>query len=586
MATKDEPSYADLVYEVCQSAGRPQSFQEIFDAVNQRRPVTTRNPKATIRNALSQAAQLIGDGHGRYGYLPHLLKDSVLRLPLFEEHLASHRLIYPWEVLQALWPDFFETEKRKLGRPVQVALSNRDEAVLTREIFGQHGWGSAMPARLTRYLAESRARTGDSLLVRVVDAEAGRYEAEFESQLKRDEAGVAGRNRDLAGASYDLFYERRSDRLYHWELAIALLARRFYHSDVAPDSLQQVLSADPRFVDGGLKMWMLAGFVTPDEEISIEMRKRLQAELFQARAEEVPDLGEAVPPLRYPYAMERTMDDIGALLSGREFESIEDANAFLTDTLAQGDLPHRAAETPLEKAQDLMYDAWESNSSRERVRLARQALKLSPDCADAYALLADETARSPEEAVDLYEKAVAAGARFLGKEGFEQNVGSFWGVLETRPYMRVRFGLAAALWSTGKGEEAIEHLWDMLRLNPNDNQGARYVLLNWLLELGSDAQVEDLLDRYPDDAAAAWLYGRALHAFRSEGDKGHARSWRTRAKKENRHVAAYLVGRKPLPNTLPDLIGVGDEREAILCAAEQMEVWRKTPGALAWLDAH
>jgi hypothetical protein len=31
------------------------------------------------------------------------------------------------------------------------------------------------------------------------------------------------------------------------------------------------------------------------------------------------------------------------------------------------------------------------------------------------------------------------------------------------------------------------------------------------------------------------------------------------------------------------LVGMGDKSEAVVCAAEQMAVWRATPGALDWL---
>ena len=84
------------------------------------------------------------------------------------------------------------------------------------------------------------------------------------------------------------------------------------------------------------------------------------------------------------------------------------------------------------KAQDVIYDAWERTSSRSRIALARKALGISPLCADAYVLLAEE-ARSIEEARDYYAKGVEAGELALGPRGFEQYAGHFWGFLETRP---------------------------------------------------------------------------------------------------------------------------------------------------------
>jgi hypothetical protein len=74
-------------------------------------------------------------------------------------------------------------------------------------------------------------------------------------------------------------------------------------------------------------------------------------------------------------------------------------------------------DTPLGKAQALMYRAFEEPDEQRRVRLAREALAICPDCADAYVLLAEHTT-SRKEALRLYEQGVAAGERALGPEGF------------------------------------------------------------------------------------------------------------------------------------------------------------------------
>lgn len=84
--------------------------------------------------------------------------------------------------------------------------------------------------------------------------------------------------------------------------------------------------------------------------------------------------------------------------------------------------------------------------------------------------------------MELYEQGVEAGERALGSEAFEEWEGHFWGILETRPYMRARHGLALCLWEAGESKKAIEHYTEMLRLNPGDNQGIRYVLAGCLLE--------------------------------------------------------------------------------------------------------
>jgi tetratricopeptide (TPR) repeat protein len=240
-------------------------------------------------------------------------------------------------------------------------------------------------------------------------------------------------------------------------------------------------------------------------------------------------------------------------------------------------------ETPLRKAQDIMYDAWEVSDSKRRVALGRKALEISPDCADAYALLAEETASSLPEALQLYRQGVEAGERALSKEAFEEDVGHFWGILETRPYMRARAGLAECLWAVGKHGEAIQHYKDMLRLNPNDNQGIRDLLMPRLIETGRDEEAEVLFMEYQDDGMASWAYARALLDFRKMGDSEISRKSLKDAVKKNSHIPAYLLGRKKMPRSLPEYYSPGAETEAIFYTKENWEAWKTTPGALDWL---
>jgi tetratricopeptide (TPR) repeat protein len=288
----------------------------------------------------------------------------------------------------------------------------------------------------------------------------------------------------------------------------------------------------------------------------------------------------SAPPDRR--AMEKTLADVGKLLSEQEFDSIEEANAFLQQVMGSGMPISSAAHTPLEQAQEIMYEAWEASGQR-RVQLAREALSISEDCADAYVLLAEESVNSLTKAKELYEAGVKAGERALGADALDEYVGHFWGVLETRPYMRARAGLAACLWQLGQRQEAIEHYQEMLRLNPGDNQGIRYILLPCLMAAGLETETEQLLAAYPDDAMAMWRYTRALFLFHKEGASQRATRQLREALEYNPHVPDYLLGHKRLPRQLPPYIGFGDESEAVSYAAEVRYLWKQEPGALDWL---
>lgn len=149
-------------------------------------------------------------------------------------------------------------------------------------------------------------------------------------------------------------------------------------------------------------------------------------------------------------------------------------NAYLNDITISGGAVPAAPRTPLEEAQDLVYEAWNAKDKR-RVRLARQALRISPDCADAYVLLAEETARSLEEVRDLYEQGVKAGERALGPDAFKEFRGDFWGILETRPYMRARAGLAQQM-----SLPVTLHHWPGAGGSPSSRNGSQVAPSSWL----------------------------------------------------------------------------------------------------------
>jgi tetratricopeptide (TPR) repeat protein len=283
-------------------------------------------------------------------------------------------------------------------------------------------------------------------------------------------------------------------------------------------------------------------------------------------------------------AMERMTAEVQRFTQGMLFESLDEANAALRERFSGplDELPSTST-TPLEQAQDVMYQAFDARG-RRRIQLARRALELCADCADAYVMLAEES-RAPEQALAFYEQGVAAGERALGPEVFAQEAGHFWGIVSTRPYMRARLGLAHSLEDLDRRDEAIPHYQELLRLDPDDNQGVRYALLATLILAGRDDETAALLARFGDEETALWQYGRALAVFRREGDSRAAREALREALRSNRHVPQYLTGDAEWPGPLPDSYGLGSREEAVICDMELGEAWDASPAAISWLRA-
>ena len=238
----------------------------------------------------------------------------------------------------------------------------------------------------------------------------------------------------------------------------------------------------------------------------------------------------------------------------------------------------------LVEAQELVYSAWEENNPKKQIAMAKAALKLSPDCADAYVLLAEHE-DSNQKLLGLYKKGVEAGRRALGESFFENaaNLGHFWGIIETRPYMRALEGMAFTLWDMGQNEEAEIYYRQMLHLNPGDHQGARFSLLELLLETDHLNEAEDLLKEYEGDSNPDWLFTKALLTFRKSGDSQEAKQALKRAMKSNKHIVDFLTGEKVPPTLSSPYITPGSENEAADYIFRHLQFWHKTPGAIEWL---
>ncbi|CCT63383.1 uncharacterized protein FFB20_09596 [Fusarium fujikuroi] len=96
------------------------------------------------------------------------------------------------------------------------------------------------------------------------------------------------------------------------------------------------------------------------------------------------------------------------------------------------------------------------------------------------------------------------GDMFTPPNIFENGVGHFWGIHETRAYMRARYHMVDVLlqvFGTPGGkidavQEALDHLVDMLRLCRGDNMGVRDLVPHLYIRLNRDQEAYDFVKWY------------------------------------------------------------------------------------------
>ena len=239
-------------------------------------------------------------------------------------------------------------------------------------------------------------------------------------------------------------------------------------------------------------------------------------------------------------------------------------------------------EADISGAQAALYAIPDDASRAERQAKAHAALAICPLCADAYSVLAAE-AETPTRARDLFALGVAAAELALGPENMARYRGRFWFYLDSRPYLRARFGLAVRLVALGDDAGAISHFKAMLDLNPGDNQGARYPLLAALLRQDDDDGVATLLAAIGEEGSLAWVYTRALMAFRRDGgDHPEVDALGQWALAANPHVPRLLASGVPLSR--PHLYSaMGGPEDAAAFVLHYGDAWRATLGAVPWI---
>lgn len=291
-----------------------------------------------------------------------------------------------------------------------------------------------------------------------------------------------------------------------------------------------------------------------------------------------------VPKAAQPRPTEPMFVHLYVLADEEEFESQEELEMFLSQYMVPGRKPNFPPPTqPWHQGQDLAYQGWEQRSERKRANFARRALEASPDAVDGYLLLAHD-APSWEEATDFCTQAVAAAERLLGPDFLTEYKDEFWGVALTRPYMRARFALGYCLWRQEKREEALSHFRGLISLNPDDNQGARYVLVAILLELREEREAQRVMSKYSRDVLCHWAYNRALIEFRQRGDQRRAQRLLRQAFEENALVPAFLLGRKRIRSYDSAMVEAGERSEAVEYQHLYGSAWAMTGGVLAWIE--
>lgn len=237
-----------------------------------------------------------------------------------------------------------------------------------------------------------------------------------------------------------------------------------------------------------------------------------------------------------------------------------------------------------EMARGLVRTALRVKSPSKKAALLRLAVERDPECSAARIELADLDFQAGN-----FKACLLAYEEIADKEFNKWNAKrtSWWIDRETRPYLRSLYGRAMTQWHLGRYGPAAGTLEDLLRLNPKDNQGARFLIpmLHLLAELPERAATffSRYAEQYPRDfSEPSFLFGWAL-TYSLEGREAEARMKYSEGILKNIYLAPMLLEIDEPPRNL----WLPNDRAEPNYAAEFVEsyavLWDKEPGALRLL---
>jgi tetratricopeptide (TPR) repeat protein len=163
-----------------------------------------------------------------------------------------------------------------------------------------------------------------------------------------------------------------------------------------------------------------------------------------------------------------------------------------------------------------------------------------------------------------------------------------WGHLDNRPFLRAMHGAALCHLKLGQRQKAVALMEKMLKWNPGDNQGVRYLVGSEYFRLGRTDEARAIFE-----AEAAYYppyrYELALLLWKT-GDRCAAATNLRLGFVENFYIAEMLCG-NPEPRKLAIWHGTNFAEPEVAhdYIAHGADLWRRTPDAIAflhWLYTH
>lgn len=231
------------------------------------------------------------------------------------------------------------------------------------------------------------------------------------------------------------------------------------------------------------------------------------------------------------------------------------------------------------KSDDYLEKALNATSKVQVLKYTKKALELDNENIDAMSLVA-ETIDNSIKRLEKYDEVLEKAKNILIRDNIyvEENIGDFYFILETRPYMRLLYKKILLLQVLGRYTDLIDIAEEALKLCENDNLGVRYTLIVAYTALEKFSSCEKLYKKYKGDTAFM-LFPMAIMYYR-KGDYKKSKKFIKELYEANPYIIDAFMDEDGLEMDEDEEIeyySIGSPEEARLALENSLVLLMSTP---------
>lgn len=223
--------------------------------------------------------------------------------------------------------------------------------------------------------------------------------------------------------------------------------------------------------------------------------------------------------------------------------STEDIDDLIEKFIEQynNNLPNEVTEENAKTSDDFYELAENASSKAQALKFAKKAVELDSDNIDAKRMVEEITTEHPYEMVEKYQKLIVYGKKVMTKKGYmnEVSMGEYWGISETRPFIRLYSAYLDLLVDCGMMRMATNVGEEIIRYNEADNLGIRYILMHIYAYLEDENSMLDLYRKYDECDETQVLLPMSILYYKM-GDFEKSKDYLKRLMKVNKDTGRFI----------------------------------------------